>query len=92
MTRLLQRAIHRAVIRFFFPTTPLWLTVEEDREGVLAEKVRLWYRPKLAHEEHEATGLSAIDVAAEAAASVTAALDRWQAAEDVSMARRGVSV
>ena len=34
-----------------------------------------------AHEEHEATGLSTKEAAAEAAASLTAALDCWQAAE-----------
>ena len=34
-----------------------------------------------AHEEHEATRLSAEEAAAEAAAGGTAALDRWQAAE-----------
>ena len=34
-----------------------------------------------AHEEHDSTGLSTKEAAAEAAASLTAALDCWQAAE-----------
>ena len=54
--------------------------VEEEREGVLAAKSTV-VQAQAALEEHEATRLSAEEAAAEAAASVTAALDRSQAVE-----------
>ena len=61
----------------------MWLTkrrVEEERESVLTAK-RTVVQAQAAHEEHEATRLSAEEAVAEAAASVTAVLNSWQAAE-----------
>ena len=55
-------------------------TVEEEREGVLAAKSTV-VQGQAAHEEHEATRLSAEDVLPEIAASMTTALDRSQAVE-----------
>ena len=54
--------------------------VEEEREGVLAANSTV-LQAQAAHEEHEATRLSAEDVLPEAAASMTTALDRSQAVE-----------
>ena len=54
--------------------------VEEERRCALAAKATV-SQAQAAHREHDATPLSAEDAAAEAAASVTVALDRWQAPE-----------
>ena len=53
---------------------------KKERESVLASKSTV-VQPQAAHEEHEATRLSAKEAAAEATANVTASLHRWQAAE-----------
>ena len=69
-------------------TERMWLTeesVEEVRESVLAANSTV-VQAKAANKENETTRLSAEEAAAEAAASVTAALDCWQAAET---SRRG---
>ena len=55
--------------------------VEEERAKSTVVQARA------THKENEATRLSTQETAAEAAASVTAALDRWHAAE---MSRRRV--
>ena len=64
-------------------TLPL---AEEERENVLTAKSTV-IQERDAHTENEATRLSAEKATVEAAASVTAALDRWQAAK---MPRRRV--
>ena len=66
----------------------MWLadeSVKEERESVLAANSTM-VQAKAANTENEATRLSAEDAAAEASASMTAALDWWQAAET---SRRG---
>ena len=60
-----------------------------DRRGRAGEFAgREVDQAQASHEEHEATPLSNKEAVAEAAATVTAALDRWQAAE--TSRRRGV--
>ena len=60
-------------------TEHLWLTKERVEEE----------RWKMLTKQQKATRLSAEEAAAEAAARVTAALDRWQAAETSRRASRG---
>ena len=94
MSRLLQRVIQRKGYVSSVNQTAqrrterMWLTeesVEEERESVLAANSTV-VQAKAANKENETTRLSAEEAAAEAAASVTAALDCWQAAET---SRRG---
>ena len=60
-----------------FLSQPDHARVEEERESVLAAKPTV-VQAQAAHEEHEAIRLFTEEAAAEAAASVTAALDCWQ--------------
>ena len=89
VSRLLQRVVQReAYVSSANQTTQrrtehLCFTMErdeEERESVLAAKSSV-VPVQAGHEENEATRLPTPEAAADAAASVTAALDRWQAAD-----------